>query len=98
MNTGCSTLNDSIKLGSIIGGIAGAGATYTVHRSAGQSPAIGTVTLGAGIGTAIGMLTAYFVHKQVEEDKAACDAAAIDGSEFHLLPHANGEDVYSIAR
>jgi len=81
LNTGCSTLNESIQLGGTLGSLAGAGATYAGHRGAGHSPIFGDVALGAGIGMAVGTLASYFIHGKVAEDRETCD---IDQIELHF--------------
>jgi hypothetical protein len=77
----CATLNDSIKLGSGMGAVAGLGATFAGYSAAGQSPNLETAALGAGIGIGLGALTAYFTHKSVEEDRQSCLA---DQTELHF--------------
>ncbi len=65
----CSTLNDSLKLGATMGAVTGAAATYAAHSSTGATPKMEDVAVGAGAGLAIGLLTSYIVHKQVDEDR-----------------------------
>lgn len=71
LQTGCSTLNDSLKLGASMGTLAGAGATYAAQSGSGNSPSFENVALGAGIGLGVGLLTSYVTHRQVEEDRAS---------------------------
>ena len=54
--TACSTLNDSIKLGTTMGAITGAAAVHAGHNSAGENPSSKDVTNGALIGLALGAL------------------------------------------
>lgn len=74
----CSTMNDSLQLGASLGGAAGAAATFGGYSAGGKSPSFSTVAIGAGIGTAIGLLTSYLVHKQVAADRTACDSQQIE--------------------
>lgn len=64
----CSTLNDSLKLGATMGAVTGAAATYAAQSSTGATK-MEDVAVGAGAGLAIGLLTSYIVHKQVDEDR-----------------------------
>ena len=70
----CSTMNGSLQLGAGLGGATGAAAVFSGYSAAGRSPSMGTVAIGAGIGTAVGLLTSYLVHRQVESDRSSCDA------------------------
>jgi hypothetical protein len=65
--TGCSTLSESLQLGSSIGAMSGAAATYTAHRSVGETPSFETVATGAAIGLGVGLITSYIVHKNVSD-------------------------------
>ena len=67
----CSTLNDSIKLGSTMGAITGAAAVHAGHNSADQNPSSNDVTRGAVIGLALGALTAYITHREVEKERSS---------------------------
>jgi hypothetical protein len=69
LSTSCATMNDSLQLGASMGAATGAAATFTGSYAGGSSPSIGTVALGAGLGSAVGMITAYFTHKKLEEDR-----------------------------
>lgn len=66
---GCSTLDKSLRLGSTVGSVAGAAATYSAESAAGRSPALESVALGASIGMAVGLITSYFVHDGVTQDR-----------------------------
>lgn len=70
----CATLNESLQLGAALGTATGAGATLAAHHSVGNSPSFGDVALGAGIGAGVGVLAAYFTHKDVLEKRVACEA------------------------
>jgi hypothetical protein len=69
MTTACSTLNDSMQLGAGMGALTGAAATYTSQSATGKNPESQDVLLGAAIGMGIGMVTSYFTHKKVEENR-----------------------------
>lgn len=84
--SGCSTLNDSLQLGSIVGAAAGASATYAGYSSAGKSPTMGNVSLGAGVGAAVGLLASYFIHREVEKDRAGCELDQVDMNFGDLPP------------
>lgn len=73
--TGCSTLNGSLQMGASMGAATGAAATYAGYSAGGKSPSFGTVAVGAGIGTALGLITSYLVHRKVEEDRASCESS-----------------------
>ena len=75
---GCSTMEQSIQLGGGLGALSGGSATYAGYSAGGHPPPLGTVAIGAGIGAIIGLTTAYFTHKSVEEDRKSCDADQIE--------------------
>ena len=77
----CATLSDSLELGAGMGSIIGGGATYAGYAAGGKSPSLGTVAIGAGIGAGLGLLTSYFTHKQVENERLSCQA---DQTEMHF--------------
>lgn len=78
----CATLNDSMTLGGGMGAVAGGAATYAAQAtSGGKGASFGSVALGAGIGTAVGLVTSYFTHKSAEEKRAACMA---EQTEMHF--------------
>lgn len=66
---GCSTLDKSMHLGGILGSIGGATATYVADQSAGGSPTLKSVGLGASIGMAVGLITSYLIHDSVVKDR-----------------------------
>lgn len=68
-SAGCSTLNDSLKLGSVMGAAAGVAAVHAGHNSADVKPSSDEVTTGALIGLTAGLITAYATHKEVEKDR-----------------------------
>lgn len=65
----CSTLDQSFRLGAATGAAAGAAATYGAERVNGQEPSFENVAVGASVGLAIGLITSYFVHQSVDEDR-----------------------------
>lgn len=67
--TACSTMSESLQLGTGVGAAVGAAATYAGHSGAGSKPTIEDVGLGAGIGIGIGLITSYFTHKSVENER-----------------------------
>ncbi len=67
--SGCATMNESLQLGAGMGAIGGGAATAIAYSSTGKSPSFGNVAIGAGIGLALGALTSYITHKQVEKDR-----------------------------
>ena len=83
--SGCSTMDQSLQLGGAIGALSGTTATYTGYTAGGHPPPFEAVAIGAGIGTLLGITTAYFTHKSVEADRKACDAEQIE-MQFGDLP------------
>lgn len=75
---GCSTMNRSLQLGAGMGMATGAAATLTGSLVGGQSPSLGTVAIGASIGSAVGLLTSYLIHKEVAEDRSSYDSNQIE--------------------
>lgn len=69
LSVSCTTLDQSFRLGAAAGALSGAAATYAGHGSSGRAPTIEEVGLGASIGLGIGLITSYFVHQQVAEDR-----------------------------
>ena len=69
LTSGCSTLDQSFRLGAATGAMAGAAATYAAEHAAGGQPSIEDVGIGASIGLGIGILISYFVHQSVVEDR-----------------------------
>ena len=83
---GCSTMEQSIQLGGGLGALSGGTATYAGYYAGSHPPPIGTVAIGAGIGAIIGLTTAYFTHKSLEEDRKSCDAEQIQMNFGDLPP------------
>jgi hypothetical protein len=69
LSVSCTTLDQSFRLGAATGALTGAAATYAGNRLSGRNPSIEEVGLGASIGLGIGLITSYFVHQQVTEDR-----------------------------
>ncbi len=67
--TSCSTLNESIQLGSTIGAVGGAAATSVAYSDAGVKPDSDVILTGAAIGLAVGAITSYITHKEVEQTR-----------------------------
>jgi predicted RNA methylase len=67
---GCSTLDQSLRLGAATGSLAGAAATFGSERASGRDPSMENVAVGASVGLAVGLLTSYFVHNAVASDSA----------------------------
>jgi hypothetical protein len=65
----CTTLDQSVRLGGSLGAFAGGAATYAVQSSTGGTPPPENVWLGASIGMAVGLVTAYFTHQSVVKDR-----------------------------
>lgn len=68
--TSCSTMNQSLELGATAGMLAGGISTYMGHVAATGQGSSKNVLLGAGIGSVIGMMTSFFIHKEVIKDRA----------------------------
>jgi hypothetical protein len=76
--TGCASMDQSLELGSGLGFAVGTAATLGGYSAGGHSPSIETVAVGAGIGAAIGLITSYFTHQSVAEDRKSCEADQIE--------------------
>jgi len=64
--TACSTLNESMQLGAGVGILAGIAAVSAAGDMAGKNPTDGQKLTAASAGLAIGLLTSYLVHKNIE--------------------------------
>ncbi len=66
----CTTLDQSFMLGVFTGAfLTGEAATYAAHSAIGRNPSPEEVGLGATIGLGLGLITSYFVHEQIIEDR-----------------------------
>jgi len=82
--TGCSSWNNALK-GGLIGGGAGAAIGAGVGALIGKDAK--SAAIGAGIGTAVGATTGVIIGKKM--DKAAKQAAAIEGARVDSIRDAN---------
>ncbi|USN47069.1 MAG: hypothetical protein H6626_12885 [Pseudobdellovibrionaceae bacterium] len=73
----CSTMNKSLQLGATMGAATGAAATYPGQHSAGKHKGQ-DVALGAAIGLGVGLITSFFTHKEVEEDRELYRSSQIE--------------------
>lgn len=69
LTVSCTTLDQSYRLGGATGALVGAAATYAGHSSGGRNPSLEEVGVGASIGFGIGLITSYFIHQKVVEDR-----------------------------
>lgn len=67
----CSTLDQSMRLGAVTGALAGAAAMSATTSVTGQSISGEQIAQNATIGMGIGLITSYFIHKQVASDRQA---------------------------
>jgi hypothetical protein len=74
---GCSTLDQSLKLGGGLGLASGVAATYA--RGSGHPGK--NLAIGAGVGLGVGLLTSYLVHRQVALEREDFEA---DQLEMHF--------------
>jgi hypothetical protein len=57
-----------------MGAATGAAATFAGSAAGGKSPSLETVAIGAGIGSAVGLLTSYLIHRSVEDTRSSSDS------------------------
>lgn len=69
LSVSCTTLDQSFRLGAVTGALTGAAATYAGNGASGRNPSGQEVALGASIGLGLGLITSYFIHQQVVEDR-----------------------------
>lgn len=67
--TGCSTLDESMRLGAVTGILTGVSAIHTGYNAVGLSPTSQEVTLNAGLGAGIGLLAAYMIHESISKSR-----------------------------
>lgn len=65
----CSTMNESLQLGAGMGALSGAAATYAAESSTGNRPSTDNIATGAAIGIGLGLITSYFAHRSVEDQR-----------------------------
>ncbi|MCB0415122.1 MAG: hypothetical protein KDD50_12360 [Bdellovibrionales bacterium] len=68
-SSACTTLNQSVKLGATIGTATGVAAVHAGYNDAGVKPDSSTVLTGAAVGLALGVLTSYITHKEIDKDR-----------------------------
>jgi hypothetical protein len=66
---GCSTLDQSIRLGGTMGSLAGGLGTYAVQSSSGVTAPPENVGVGASVGLALGLVIAYFTHQGIAKER-----------------------------
>lgn len=67
--TSCTTLDQSFRLGAVTGALTGASTTYAAASSTGRSPSMEEVGVNASIGLGLGLITSYFIHQSVVNDR-----------------------------
>lgn len=67
--TACSTLNESIQLGAGVGALTGLAAVSVAGDMAGKNLSDDQKITAASAGIAIGLLTSYLLHKNIEEKR-----------------------------
>jgi Outer membrane protein and related peptidoglycan-associated (lipo)proteins len=82
--SGCSSMSNTLK-GGLLGGGAGAAIGAGVGALIGHNAK--SAAIGAGIGTAVGATTGIIIGKKM--DKAAAQAAAIEGARVDSIRDAN---------
>ena len=79
--TACSTLNESMQLGAGIGALTGIAAVSAAGDMAGKNPTDDQKLTAASAGIALGLLTSYLIHKNIEEKR---DDLLQMGPELHF--------------
>ncbi len=74
LTTSCATMDKSLELGASMGTLAGIGAMTAAGAATGKVSGDG-VAIGAGIGAGLGLITAFLLHRSVEDDRRANEAA-----------------------
>jgi len=67
--TACSTLNESMQLGAGVGAITGLVAVSAAGDMASKNPTDDQKLTAASAGIALGLLTSYLLHKNIEEKR-----------------------------
>jgi len=65
----CATLNDSIMLGGALGIATGVAATSAAYNKTGSNASNDELTSSAGLGIALGLITSYWIHKDIAEKR-----------------------------
>lgn len=79
--TACSTLNESMQLGAGIGPLTGIAVVSAAGDMAGKNPTDDQKLTAASAGIALGLLTSYLIHKNIEEKR---DDLLQMGPELHF--------------
>lgn len=69
MAASCSTMNESLQLGSGVGALTGATAVYSAGLSTASKPSTSSIATSAAIGAGLGLIASYFVHRSVENER-----------------------------
>lgn len=77
----CSTLNESMQLGAGVGVLTGITAGSAAGDMAGKNPTDDQKLTAASAGLAIGLLTSFLIHKNIEEKR---DDLLQMGPELHF--------------
>lgn len=72
--SGCASLNDSLLLGAGMGAATGGATTAAGYSLGGKTASFENVAVGAAIGTTLGLITSYFTHQSVEENRKYLDS------------------------
>lgn len=65
----CASLNDSMMLGGALGAMSGAMATNYSNQKIGRTASTEELNTSAATGIAIGLITAFFVHKDIQDKR-----------------------------
>lgn len=79
--TACSTLNESMQLGAGVGVLTGIAAVSAAGDMASKNPTDDQKLTAASAGLAIGLLTSFLLHKNIEEKR---DDLLQMGPELHF--------------
>lgn len=76
--SGCSTMDQSLKLGGSLGAASGAAALYAGYAATGAENRGRAAMLGATVGLGFGLLTSYLIHRQVDAEREDFSADQLD--------------------
>jgi len=79
--TACSTFNESMQLGAGVGVLTGIATVSAAGDMAGKNPSDDQKLTAASAGLAIGLLTSFLIHKNIEEKR---DDLLQMGPELHF--------------